>query len=140
MTGVLQCLMSSGGSVVINSNNYSDSYLGVATNPAINLQTNGTTTRGNASATTNWATPTTTGIGANYWLKLVLGAGNGTATGTSSALGVWLSLSASSQGYGILAAPAGQVRTRALTYQLSSDSGGSVIVGSGSIQLESDRS
>ena len=142
MTGVMQCLMAAGSGVVINSNNYTNELLGVATNPALNFVTDGTTTKTTGAGTvadSNWATPTTTGIGSSYWLKLTLGSGSGTATGGSDATGVWLALS-STRNYGILAAPAGQVRNRNLTYQIASDSGGVTIVGSGNISLESDRS
>ena len=89
--------------------------------------------------TGNWGAPTTAGIGANYWVRLTIGGGTGTMSG--AAAGVWLSMNTTNT-FQINGAPFGQVRNRSCTYQISSDSVGSVsaIVAGGTAVFVSDNS
>lgn len=86
--------------------------------------------------TGNWGTPTTAGIGANYWVNLTVVSGTGTMNGTTAA---WLSIG-SPVTFRISAAPFGQIRTKNCTYQIAADSVGSVIVASGTAVFISDNS
>lgn len=78
----------------------------------------------------NWGTPATVGIGSNYWVKwtrtsFFSGSGN-SASPTSG----WLQLSSTQQ---ILVVTAGiTVATATYTIEISSDSGGSVVLASAS--------
>ena len=84
-----------------------------------------------------WADPIQAGLGSRYWWKGIQTTGNGTYAG--STLGAWLALSGAPH-VGMTAAPLGQARNLNFTYQIASDAGGTNIVGSGTIALDSERS
>lgn len=81
----------------------------------------------------NWYSTTTANIGSSYWIKFTLLAGpdslgNGTTNGTT---GVWLSL-ASDKSIGVTKTSTGSAN-KTFLYQISSDSSGSNIVGTGQV-------
>lgn len=112
-------------------------------NPQIRLQTDGTTLKrladNSTTTTAAWGAPTTAGIGANYWIIVVLGAGIGVITGSLGSPGSPISLG-SEYVLTMTAATVGNVRDRAATYTIYSDAGGVTAVGSGTMFFSSDRS
>lgn len=74
----------------------------------------------------SWATPTTTGLGANYWIRFTQTSSISTTTLTGSGTGVWLQLNAvrsigvtkNTNGYG----------SRTFTIEISTNSSGTNIV------------
>lgn len=74
----------------------------------------------------NWASPTTTGIGSSYWIKLTQTASYSTTTETGSSRGVWLQIS-SNLTFGVSRTLTG-AGGRTYTVQIATDSGGSNIV------------
>jgi hypothetical protein len=74
-------------------------------------------------------------VGSTHWINVTNVSGTGTMSGT---FGSWVSLSAGSA-WSMNAPTAGNALSRHCTYQISSDSGGSTIVSSGSMDFSSDR-
>lgn len=89
----------------------------------------------------NWGSPTTTGQGSNYWVNLQAGSTSNSASAFSGpTTNTWVQISGVPT-WTISAAPgAPNVRTRTSTYQISSSSGGTPVVASGSFELTSDLS
>lgn len=112
--------------------------LNSAANPTVLFASDGTVwTRNNAGAlgqSDDWGLPTTTSIGSLYWIRVTFTSGNA-ATGS---LGTWINISTEPV-WSMTAASIGNSKVSYLAYQISTDSGGSVVVGSGTITLESER-
>jgi hypothetical protein len=83
-----------------------------------------------------WGTPSTVGVGAGYWVNVVVGSGNGVTT--NGPYSTWLQLSAN-RTFGINSATgvSGVTRTRNMTYQIATDASGVNVVASGAIFLSS---
>lgn len=96
------------------------------------FDTNGQVYGGSVGYQPNWYGPTTTGIGSAYWIKFTSLATTGTSTEYGT-LNTWLQLNAT-QGMEIRRTLIG-IATRSYVYQISTDSSGSNIVGSGTIAL-----
>lgn len=111
-----------------------------STDPTVELRSTGEIWAYEATtplvAVASWGSPTTSGAGADFWVRATLGTGTGTIT--SGTFGSWTNL-ASTQSWTMAAAPSGQARNRTVSYEIASDSGGSNIVGGGTLYLESDR-
>ena len=121
---------------VLASQNFNvQNTLGSAAPVALIFGSDGSVVATNDPAT-NWGTPVTAGVGANYWVNLTVISGTGTMNGTTA---TWLSIG-SPVTFRISAAPFGQVRTKNCTYQIATDSVGSVIVASGTAVFVSDNS
>lgn len=89
---------------------------------------------GNGTGTTgNWYAPTTTSIGASYWVNITQTGGTSGYT-FSAASGAWTNITSGGLTVGI-SGPAGQTYSVTGTYQIASDSGGVNVLGSGSITL-----
>lgn len=74
----------------------------------------------------NWASPTTTGIGSNYWIRFTQTSSYSGTTETGSARGVWLQLSAN-RVFGVTRTQNG-AGGRYYTVEIATDSSGSNIV------------
>jgi len=109
--------------------------------PQVRFQSDGSTLvrtfSGALAAGASWGTPTTSGAGAGYWIKVELSAGSASVSG--DAISSWLQLNVE-RVWGIAAAPFGSVSERALTFQIATDAAGATVVASGTIDLSSDRS
>lgn len=103
---------------------------------SVTFVTDGSVNSSGAIGVGNWGTPTTAGIGANYWIRMSIVSTNGTVGG--GPYDQWLQLS-SNRSATLGAAPAGSARTATISY-LISDSVGGPTLGSGTISLDSDRS
>jgi hypothetical protein len=75
---------------------------------------------------TNWATPTTGGVGSSYWVRFTQTSSVSTTTETGSARSTWVALSGSP--YFGVQRNLGGYGSRTYTIQIASDSGGSNIV------------
>lgn len=85
------------------------------------------TSDGGIQGSGNWASPTTTGIGSSYWIRLTqTGSSGGPITDTGNARGVWISLS-TTPFFGISVTANGAFYKQ-YTVQIATDSGGSNIV------------
>jgi hypothetical protein len=84
----------------------------------------------------NWGSPTTANIGTGYWIKVELGAGAAAVNGDP--ISTWLQLDIV-RTWNFGAATIGNIKTRSLTYIISSNSSGTAQVGSGTLTLTSDR-
>jgi len=136
MSGIQMVVMGGGGVLpnqgfianLINTSTVS----GIRTS-ALTLNADGSANvTGTGASTTAWLTPYTTGIGANYWVKVTV-----TASTSSSTTGTtgWLSLasgttwSASNSGNTLEG-------TGTATVQFAADSGGATIVATGSLSWD----
>lgn len=108
-------------------------------NPQVRFETDGSvsieTAGGALVAGGNWGSPTTTGIGASYWIKVHQDSG----AAVSGTLDAWLQLS-SFQAYVLTAPTAGNVKTASFSYQIATDGSGTGAVAGGTFTLTSDRS
>ena len=77
-----------------------------------------------------WAAPVQVGIGSNYWLNLTQTSGAAAFTQSSGAVGSWTNI-----GAGLTIGSSTSYASAAGTYKLSSSSGGTPLVGSGTISL-----
>lgn len=105
--------------------------------PQVRFQTDGSLLRkmsDNSYTTLSWGTPYTSGIGANYWIKVHQVSGSA-VTGTLDAV---LALSAE-QVWTMSAASAGSSKTANLSYTIYLDSAGTLVGATGTITLVSDR-
>ena len=106
----------------------------------IKFMTDGTIQKKNASnvyvAAGNWYLPTTTGIGSSYWVDATLVSGPSLSTGT---LGSWQAMS-SAVAFEQQATSGGLVNDTYLSFQISSASGGTPVVGSGNVEVLADTS
>jgi hypothetical protein len=85
------------------------------------------TSDGGTQSSGNWASPTTTGIGSSYWIRLTqTGSSGGPITDTGNARGVWISLSITP--YFGISVTANGAFYKQYTVQIATDSGGSNIV------------
>lgn len=108
----------------------------LSTAPSITYQSDGTLTTTGLVGSGSWGTPTEAGVGSGFWINVA--AGTGTGVMSSGTFGSWVQLSIS-RTWAMTAAPNGQFRSRTCPYQISSDSGGSVVVASGNLLFSSDR-
>lgn len=118
----------------VTSNNLVDDVPGAATDPFVTMGTDGSVSMrfGNTGL---WGAPVTAGAGANYWVRVTHNSG----TAPSGALlNTWWALSSARTWYIPEAAPGGSSSSYN-TYQIATDGGGATIVGSGSLDLISDR-
>ncbi len=133
MSGIMCVMLGSGGLNVITPNNDYDSY-GESAPASVSFYSDGTTSDIEGDSTPNWATPTTAGIGAFYWINVSTGTGTGTNTG--SPRNTWVSMTPSTTfGINYLS---GTIRSRTSSYSISSNSSGSPVVSSGTITLIAD--
>lgn len=121
----------------VQSATYSDD--GYAVNPPstsvtayLVFDTNGQVYGGSSGYQTNWYAPNTSSIGNSYWIKFTSLGSTGTSTETAT-LNTWLQLS-SSRSVEMTRTLTGSA-TRSYVYQISSNSAGTAIVGSGTIAL-----
>jgi hypothetical protein len=121
----------------VQSATYSDD--GFAVYPAstsvtayVVFDTNGQAYGGSAGYQTNWYAPNTTSIGNSYWIKFTALASSGTST-ESATLNTWLQLN-SSRSVQITRTATGSA-SKSYVFQISSNSAGTAIVGSGTIAL-----
>ena len=77
-----------------------------------------------------WYSPTTVGIGSSYWVRATKTAGTNPSTGT---LGSWLQLNAARAWSNSMST--GGSKTSTLTIEIASDSSGTTIVCSGSVEI-----
>ena len=100
------------------------------------FNSNGATTyfssSGNGSLS-NWATPTTAGIGSNYWIRFTQTASFGPSTETGNARNTWIQLS-NAPTFG-LSKTANGGSSRTYTAQIATDSGGANIVTTKSVVI-----
>jgi hypothetical protein len=82
----------------------------------------------------SWYSPTTTGIGNSFWIRYTLLAGT---SPTGAALNTWLPLDTTST-LGITQDVDGTTTT-VISYEISPDFGGSVVLGSGRISLSATK-
>ena len=134
MSGSSVMAMDGGLFIIVPGTAFDGSRIGLGLDPNITFNTDGTVTPLSGTSG-SWGTPNQTGLGNFFWVRFHRTSGTGTYTG--DAVDTWLALSASKQ-VQITAAGAGTVKTWNGTYEISSDSGGSVIVGSGNLSLSSD--
>lgn len=89
----------------------------------------------------NWFTPTTTGIGNNYWVRFTRTSFSNNAYGSSSPTTTWLQLS-TTRSVGVSAGALNHVGNATATYlvEISPNSGGSPVVGSGTITFTANGS
>ena len=87
------------------------------------------------SAQTNWATPTLIGIGNNYWVRATLLSGTAPSSGS---IGVWLALSSTRSWTNAMTGTGTKISE--LTFEISSDAGGVVIVSSGTFTITAEAS
>jgi hypothetical protein len=130
-----------GRQFVVVSTTFSNFLLGVAINPEITFVNDGTSLMRDSGGSNvpgaNWGNPAPlSGIGSSYWVKCELSSGTAAVTGT---VGSWVALS-TSPSWRINAPGAGAVSARNLTYQIATDALGASVVGSGTLELECDRS
>lgn len=93
---------------------------------------NGTTAGGNDGYQQNWYDTTTTGIGSSYWIRFLRSAEITTSGVTiNGTVGAWTSL-ATDQSIGITRSLLG-FASKTFVYQISSNSSGTNIVGSGTV-------
>lgn len=85
------------------------------------------------TTTSDWGTPTTPGEGANYWVRATLNSGS---TPSGPALGSWHQLS-SSRAWALTRTSVGVLSCQ-LNVQIASDSGGSNILSSCTVNLEAE--
>jgi hypothetical protein len=81
----------------------------------------------------NWASPTTAGIGSNYWIRFTQTASFGPSTETGNARNTWIQLS-SVPTFG-LSKTANGGSSRTYTAQIATDSGGANIVATKSVVI-----
>lgn len=100
---------------------------------SLTLGTDGTINNGSNDSSGGpayWYTPTTVGIGSNYWVRMTLNSGDAFTTGT---VGSYLQLS-SSRAWTLQEAVIG-TKTNSCTIQIATDSGGANVVASGTISF-----
>lgn len=102
---------------------------------SVQLNTDGSITlTGNATiGGFNWFNPSYPGIGNQYWGRMTKNSGSDNTSGSS--LGVWLALS-TARGWTWVRTTVGSI-TANVTLEISSDSGGSVIVSSATFNATS---
>ena len=125
MTGIMQAFLAAGlgnptsvpGGTITGTYNSADAY--------VQFKSDGTTVT-TAGAGSNWYTPTTTSIGDSYWIRFTVQSGPATATHS---------------GYGQLSSTRyasidmGTKGSSDVLVEISSDSGGSTVVASGTYTL-----
>lgn len=120
---------------VANGVTYTDESVTVYPTSAIayvQFFSNGTVAGGNEGYQQNWFDTTTTGIGSSYWIRFLRSAEiNNTGTTINGTVGAWTSLS-SDQSIGITRTIVG-IASKTFVYQISTNSSGSNVVGSGTI-------
>lgn len=119
--------------------NYSSDITSSNINPQVRFETDGTVLRrlgDNTFATTSWGSPTTTGIGSSFWIKVT--SVSGTVPVSGDALNTVLSMSVE-RTWNITAANAGNAVDRTLAYTIYTDAAGTKAWKSGTIYLSSDR-
>jgi len=138
VTGTYQLSTSGTGSPVVASGTIScqngngpqnTNYSGTA---SLVLGGNGTATVGGSGAT-NWYLPTTGNIGSSYWVNVTFGSSSPTGLSFTAAQGSWTNIT--NGGLTIGMSSFFNNATISGSYQLSSNSGGTAIVGQGSISL-----
>ena len=101
----------------------------------LNFLSNGTwsaTLEASASKSGNWATPTTTSIGAGYWIRFTRTFFSGGAGNSATASTGWLQLN-TTQGIFVSRTSGFGVTTADFTIEIATDSGGSNIVATASL-------
>lgn len=134
MSGIQMMLMGAGGGVVANGKAFDHEITAAAGAPVSVSATFGSngTFDGNGGVP-NWFTPTTTGIGNSYWIRVTRTSGNAFTIGTES---TWLALS-SNQTFGWSSTTL--ARTWGGNVEFAADSGGVNIVGTNTLQMILDR-
>jgi hypothetical protein len=117
------------------SGNYRHDMVTTSPAPGIRFYADGTVDNTQSTPLTNWGSPTTSAVGALYWVRLIKTAGAGVVAG--GPYSTWLQLN-TTQSFRMNSATAGQFREISGTWEISTDSGGSTIVGSGTFNLSSD--
>ncbi len=96
----------------------------------VSFNSDGTITKtDNNGGESTWLGPTITGVGSYYWIRFTLSSGP-TPTGTYN---TWLQLSTARSL--VLHPSAGGNQTSIVTYQISTDAAGSLVVGGGTITM-----
>lgn len=83
-----------------------------------------------------WYTPLSAGIGTSYWVKFTLNSTSGSSTNTTwTTTTGWLQLNANRSCYVLCTSPSMRYRTANYTVQISSNSLGTVIVSTSTVDL-----
>lgn len=132
MSGILNVLLGNGGGQVVAPLPLTANANGSTVNAACTFQADGSLTfssaGGSHSAQTNWFLPTTSSIGASYWINFTVTSGSFTTTpGTA---GTWISLSGA-RSFGNVSVGVG-VKNGHATFSIASDAAGATIVSTGS--------
>lgn len=83
----------------------------------------------------NWYTPNTTSIGSGYWIRATLSSGSVPSSGT---MNTWLQLSSARQWNNSSGGGAFGSRSSTVLFEISSSSGGSPVVCSGTVSITAD--
>ena len=84
----------------------------------------------------NWYSPLSAGIGTSYWVKFTLNSTSGSSTNTTwTTTTGWLQLNANRSCYVLCTSPSMRYRTANYTVQISSNSLGTVIVSTSTVDL-----
>ena len=83
-----------------------------------------------------WYSPLSAGIGSSYWVKFTLNSTSGSSTNTTwTTTTGWLQLNANRSCYVLCTSPSMRYRTANYTVQISSNSLGTVIVSTSTVEL-----